>query len=150
LNKEAGPFTITLFGSPAPLRAVRTDLSVMVQRQSDKTNVLDAMAMVRLRKREGGNIVEVAAPATRKDAKNKLLYAAHLTIPTPGKWTVAVDVRAHGTEATAIGDVQVLPAEPPIRSRWAYFVLVPAMIVLFIINRWLRHKRRAFRLEERR
>src|SRR5436189_89842 len=66
LSKEAGPFTITLFGSPNPLRAGKADLSVLVQRQKDKSNVLDAGTMVRLRKREGGNIVEVAAPATRK------------------------------------------------------------------------------------
>jgi len=150
LSKDAGPFTITLFGSSDTLRAVKTDLSVMVQRQSDKSNVLDATAMVKLRKREGGNIVEVAAPATRKDATNKLLYAAHVTIPTPGRWTVAVDVRAHGSEATVTGDVQVLPAETPMKSRWAYVVLVPVMIVLFIINRWLRRKRRDFRLEARR
>lgn len=140
-HKQAGPFDVTLFSSPVPLRAGKADLSVMVQKASDNSNIQNANVTVHLRKATSDNVVEVVAPATHGKATNKLLYAAELTIPSPGAWQVNVEVNAAGTTATAAGQIEVLPPQAPAVSYWGYFALIPFAILLFVFNRWLRRRR---------
>ncbi len=83
-RKPAGPFVLTAFSSPAPLRVGRADLSIMVQKENDQSTVLDAVVSVRLKRSVGGTIVEIVAPATHARATNKLLYAANVTLPSAG------------------------------------------------------------------
>src|SRR5579884_1996756 len=47
-TRQAGPFLVTLFGAPEPVRAGPADLSVLVQRASDRTPVLDAQVRLKL------------------------------------------------------------------------------------------------------
>lgn len=142
-RKQAGPFMVTAFAEKLPVRAGAADLSVLVQRVSDESNVLDAQVNVRLRQSAGGKIEEVMAPASHSRATNKLLYAAHITIPSAGLWTLSVYVSGKNGSGTASGDLNASPPQSPAEANWPYFVLVPVMIVLFILNRWLRKKWRA-------
>jgi len=141
-HKKAGPFDITLFSSPTPLRAGVADLSVMVQKTADSASVQDASVNLHLKKSEPGNIVEVIAPATHAKATNKLLYAAHVHLPSAGTWNIDVEVSAAGKTATASGQLAVLPPQAPATAYWGYFALVPFVILLFIFNRWLKRRRR--------
>ncbi len=141
-HKQAGPFEVTLFGSPTPLRVGSADLSVMVQKTADSSSVSDAEVNVHLKRSEPGNIVEVIAPATHAKATNKLLYAAHVHLPAAGTWRVDVEVAAAGSTASASGQVTVQPPEPPAANYWGYFALVPFVILLFVFNRWLKRRRR--------
>ena len=43
-QKQAGPFFVTVFSAPVPLRVGAADLSVMVQKADDRSEVLDAMS----------------------------------------------------------------------------------------------------------
>jgi hypothetical protein len=140
-HKQAGPFDVTLFSSPVPLRAGRADLSVMVQKSVDHSTIPNATVTVHLRKSTADNVVEVVAPATHANATNKLLYAAGLTIPNPGQWLVNVEINAAGATATASGDIHVLPPQAPVATYWGYFALIPFAILLFLFNRWLRRRR---------
>lgn len=140
-HKQAGRFDITLVSSPTPLRTGRADLSVMVQKASDNSSVQNANVTVHLRKSATDNVVEVMAPATHAKATNKLLYAAELTIPSPGQWQVNVEVNAAGASATASGQIEVLTPQAPAATYWGYFALIPFAILLFIFNRWLRRRR---------
>ena len=140
-HKQAGPFEVTLFSSPTPLRAGRADLSVMVQKASDKSTIQNATVTIHLKKSTADNVVEVVAPATHAKATNKLLYAAELTLPSPGQWQVSVDLNALGTTVTASGQIEVLSPQAPAATYWGYFALIPFVILLFIFNRWLRRKR---------
>jgi hypothetical protein len=140
-HKEAGPFDVTLFSSPTPLRAGRADLSVMVQKTADRSSVQDAKVMLRLKKSERGNVEEVIAPATQANATNKLLYAANVNLPSAGTWRVEVEVSANGVAASASGELTVLPPQAPAATYWGYFALVPFVILLFVFNRWLKRTR---------
>lgn len=141
LRKQAGPFLVTLFSTPSPLRKGLADLSVMVQRVNDRSPVLDANVKVHLRKRGGDNIIEVFAPARHENASNKLLYAAKVNLIAPGEWLAEVEVIEGGATADVAGQVTVLPESPPLTTYWPYFALVPLAIALFVFNRWLRRRR---------
>ena len=141
LRKQAGPFEITLFSTPSPLRSGPVDLSVMVQRAGDRSPVLDANVKVHLRKRGGDNIIEVFAPARHENATNKLLYAAKVNLVSAGEWLAEIEVIEGGATADIAGQVTVLPESPPIVAYWPYFALVPLAIALFFFNRWLRRRR---------
>src|SRR5581483_5154088 len=93
-RKQAGPFLIAAFAQPTPVRVGTADISAMVQRVTDQQTILDASVNIHLRQSTEGRIVEVVAPATHANATNKLLYAAHVKIPSSGTWTVSVDVNA--------------------------------------------------------
>ncbi len=141
LTKEAGPYVLTLFGSPTPLRAGRVDLSVLVQTASDKANVLNAKVALHLAKTDAGSIVEFTIPATHDAATNKLLYAASLNVPSAGDWRVRVDVKASAGEASVGTAIPVLQSEPPILTYWPYFLAVPVIAILFGLNQWLKRRR---------
>jgi hypothetical protein len=141
LQKEAGPFLITLFSDPSEVRIGRVDLSVLCQKSGDKSTILDAKVFLHLTKPGGAEIVEFTLPASHEAATNKTLYAAHLDLPSPGKWKVKVDVRRGGDEASVSGDLNVLPKEPLLVSYWPFFVIVPLIALLFAINRRLRRGR---------
>jgi hypothetical protein len=139
-RKRADPFIVTAFGEPVPARVGLVDLSVMLQRANDHGTVLDASVMLRLKKSSTGTITEVVAPATHARATNKLLYAAHVTLPSAGKWQVSVEVKQGNATASVSGAMSVLPQEAPATTYWPYFVMVPLFVLLFILNRWLRRK----------
>jgi len=142
VQKQAGPFRITIFGPSADLRAGKTDISIMVQKSSDKSPVLDAKVNVRLRRTGPEGISEVYAPATHARATNKLLYAANVTIPSAGKWALSATVDAGQSNAEVASDLNVLEPEPAVEAYWPYFVTPLALVVLFLLNRRLKRNRR--------
>ncbi|HZQ52179.1 MAG TPA: hypothetical protein VFB14_08280 [Bryobacteraceae bacterium] len=146
LRNQAGSLRITVFGSPAPLRAAKNDISAMVQKTSDQSSVLNAKVSVHLTNASPEKVVAISAPATHDKATNKLLYAAELTVPSPGDWQLSVHVEANGETADVAGKVTVLAPRPPLMAYWPYFVLVPLIVFLFFVNRWLRGRRRFYRL----
>jgi len=147
LTKQAGPYLVTLFGSPSPLRAGRADLSVLVQNATDKTNVLDAKVAVHLTRRQTdtNSIVAVTLPATHEAATNKMLYAASLNVPSAGDWQVRADIKARAGEASVGAAIRVLPPEPPIVTYWPYFLVIPVVVFLFALNQRLKRARSAVR-----
>ncbi|MFL6450638.1 MAG: hypothetical protein ACJ746_23590 [Bryobacteraceae bacterium] len=141
LQKQAGPFLITVFSDPSEVRVGRVDLSVLCQKSNDKSTVLDAKVFLHLTKPGGAEIVEFTLPATHEAATNKTLYAAHLDLPSIGNWKVKVDVRRGADEASVSGDLNVLPKEPLLMTYWPFFVIVLLFALLFAINRRLRRGR---------
>ncbi len=140
-RKPAGPFIITVFSEPVPVRAGVADLSVLVENVSDQSTVLDADTKLHLSKAESGRIVELVAPATHARAINKLLYAASVTLPSAGTWKMTVDVKSKSGAGSASGEINVLPPEPPVLARWPLFIVVPVMILFFVLNQWLKSRR---------
>jgi hypothetical protein len=141
LQRQAGPFLITLFSDPSVVRVGRVDLSVLCQKSGDKSTILDAKVFLHLTKPGGAEIVEFTLPATHQAATNKTLYVSHLDLPTPGKWKVKVDASRGGDEASVTGDLNVLPKEPLLLTYWPFFLVVPLIALLFAINRRLRRSR---------
>lgn len=142
LRKPAGPWIVTVFSTPVPLRAGVADLSVMVQTAQDRKTVLDAGVKLHLTKSSATDVVEIIAPATRSQATNKLLYAARVTLPSAGKWRLEVDVKEKASVASVSGEIAVLPLQPPAMARWPYFAFVLLVVLLFAMNQWLKRSRR--------
>lgn len=117
------------------------DLSVLCQRSSDKTPVLDARILFHLRRPGGGEILSYTLPAQHSDATNKMLYAASTNIPSAGVWRLGVDIERENVLVSTFGTLKVLDKEPPLATFWPYLVMVPLIVVLFSVNRWLRRRR---------
>lgn len=142
LQKRSGPFILTLFSDPSPVRVGRVDLSVMCQKADDNSPVLDATVLLHLRRPGNSNeIVEFTLPAKHENASNKLLYAAAVNLPSPGTWRVIVDVKRKETEASLMGSLPVLAKQVAIVAYWPFFIIVPLAALLFAINRRLRRGR---------
>lgn len=145
LRKQAGPLAISVFSSPEPMRVGPADLSVMVQRAADKSEVLDANVKLHLTHAGPEGISEVFAPATHSNATNKLLYAARLSLPAAGVWRLTAIVDSKNGSAEVAGEVTVRPPQPPIFAYWPYFAVVPLVVILFAVNQWLKKKRQVNR-----
>ena len=136
-EKSAGPFVITAFTTPAPLRAGPVDLSLLVQNRKNRQPVLDCQAIVQLRK-EGATSIRSAA--THEAAQNKLLYAAQVNVPEPGLWELEVAIE-HGDDSINVaGEITVAPANPVLLVYWRSLALPPLFISLFAVNQWLKRR----------
>jgi hypothetical protein len=136
-EKSAGPFVVTVFTTPTPLRAGPVDISLMVQSRENHQPVLDCQAIVQLRKEGGTNI---RSAATHEAAQNKLLYAAQVNVPEPGLWELEVAIE-HGDDAINVaGEIAVAPANPVLLVYWRSLALPPLLISLFAVNQWLKRR----------
>jgi hypothetical protein len=134
-SQPTGPFVVTVFSSPTPLRAGPVDLSVLIQDQSGEA-VLDARVRLTLM-RQGEHPTWVEVAATREQATNKLLYAAPFVLPQEGTWQVDVAIDRNGSEAGAWFTVDAGPPLPPWRAYWFYFMLPVVGIGLYALHQWL-------------
>lgn len=134
LSETAGPFAVTVFTAPTPLRVGPVDVSVLVQGADGGAPVLDAAVQVALAAPSG----ERAAAATHAAATNQLLYAAVLDVPAPGRWTLAVHVAGRAGDAAVSCEVDVAPPLPPALAFWPYLALPGVAIALFALHQWLK------------
>ena len=137
LNQTAGPFEIALFTAPTPMRVGPVDVSVMVLTGADHSPVLDAEVEVTLRAADTRGI-ERTAIATHAAATNKLLYAASLDVPAPGRWTLTARVHATSGAAAVACEVEVVPPLAPLVTFWPYLILPGVIIGLFALHQWLK------------
>lgn len=135
-RRNAGPFWVSLFTTPAPLRPGRVDLSVLLESEANHQPLLDAAVRIVIRKDDRTINLE----ATRAQATNKLLYACQADIPSSGRWDVEVIVDRNGQRASATGTLSVLDPLPPLLMYWPYFAIVPVFILLFAVHQFLRHR----------
>ena len=141
VSQVAGPFTVSVFTSPTPLRVGPVDISVLVQDAANGDVLDDAAVTVTLRPRNG-TATPVSAAATRAQATNKLLYAALLPLPAAGAWEIEVAVTWRGASATLPFAVDADPPLPPWRAYWPYLTLPLAGIAVYALHQWLTLRRR--------
>lgn len=138
-EKSAGPFVITAFTTPAPLRAGPVDISLMIQSSENQQPVLDCRAFVQLRK-EGA--MSISSEATHEAAQNKLLYAAQVQVPESGLWELEVAIKHGGDSIKVAGEINVASSAPVLLVYWRSLALPPLFISLFALNQWLKRQRR--------
>ena len=171
LDGQAGPFLVTAFAAPAPLRAGPVDLSVLVRDAQSGQPVLDAEVRLVLRHGAGsagasepddqghaghvgheshsgmettpgfagGKLIE--AVATREEATNKLLRAARIELPAAGEWTLTVSVSRRSAEADISAALTAGAPLPAWISRWQVILLPLLVVLLFLANKGLAHRR---------
>ena len=137
LHQEVGPFVVTVFTAPGPLRAGPVDISVLVQDRASGQPVLDGEVFVRL-SREGE--ITLVERATREMAQNKLLYSAVMNLPEPGRWELEVTITQGKETASILGQVSAAAPSPFLLSYWRSLSLPPIMIAVFALNQWLRRR----------
>jgi cytochrome c oxidase assembly factor CtaG len=140
LTEQAGPFIITVFAEPTPLRAGPVEISVLVQDRNNQRPVLDAEVTVLLQQR-GADGPPMRIEATRQHATNKLMYATDGELPTPGQWQLRVMVHQGAVTADVAGLVMAEPSWPLLLSFWPWLTLPPLAIGLFGLHQWLSRRR---------
>jgi hypothetical protein len=138
--EKAGPFLITVFSDPTPLRVGPVDISVMVQEGDSGRPILEAEVTVRLQKYGAGGS-PILAQATRQNATNKLLYAALVDLPAPGLWELQVTAQY---QAQAANVMCMAPAAQPRfmpRSWRLYAALLSVTIGGVALHQWRRWQR---------
>ena len=139
LRMEAGALVITVFTSPAPRSAGPVDISLLVQNRNGLEPVLDANVSVLLR--ADASDAEIRLRPTREQARNKLLYAAPVTLAEPGKWQLAVTILRNGERTDATGTIDVAPAPEMAASYWSYIAFPPLVIMAFVVRERLIRRR---------
>ncbi len=138
-SRQAGPYLLTVFTSPSPIRVGIVDVSALVQRPGSNEAVLDAHVMVSAEpvghQGPGGNF-----SATHDQATNKLYYAANVDLPTEGRWRI--EVQLFGPDGDGSADFEVEATRESLLDR--PLLLVGLMVVPLIgILWWLTRSRRA-------
>ncbi len=138
MQQTSGPFLITVFTAPAPLRAGPAEISLMIQDSNNQQPVLNAEVILILSREEGMENIKVEA--RRAQAKNKLLYTALLNLPEAGRWKFEATVVSISEEARISGVMTVAPPRAFLLTYWWSLALPPICIGLFAINQWLKRR----------
>ena len=117
-----------MFTSPVPLRAGPADISVFVQNAATHEPVLTALVDVAVSNELGQRVTR---HATREDATNRLMYAALLTLPEPGEWSVDVTVTDGGVSESLSLTGAVGSARPPWTDHLPWVALPFVCLALF-------------------
>jgi hypothetical protein len=140
-----GPYLVSVFTSPTPLRTGEVDVSVLVQDQERET-VLDVPVRVEAVPLEA-DVAPLRHEATREQATNKLFKAAKFPVPREGSWEFRVHVG--GAEGGAISFRATL-SNPTLLDRpylLAALVLLPlALLGWLLLGREENGRRRQSRM----
>jgi hypothetical protein len=133
---DEGPYRITVFTSPTPLRAGPVDFSVLVQDVRTGRELHDAQVTIRVASEKQLLTGASGHAATAGAATNKLLSAATFELPRAGHWSAAVDVIGPQGRAETRFDFEAAEAFPPWRREWPWFSWPLLPVVLFGLRQW--------------
>jgi hypothetical protein len=139
-RQKAGPFTVSIFTAPEPLRVGPVDVSVLVQ-SSEGGVLTDAAVVDLLLESVTPPIERRRASATRDAASNKLAKAAVVDLPAAGQWTLTVSVGVNADAATVTCLLPVAPAASRTSLIWPWLLVPPVLIALFAAHQTLKHQR---------
>ncbi len=129
-NAAAGPYQLSVFTSPSPIRVGTVDVSVLVQR-AESTEVVDGVAVAVQVEPAGGQVGGGTYEATRERATNKLFYAADVSLPAEGRWRMRVAADGPDGSGSVAFEVEATrEAAPGSPLLMAGIVAAPALLVL--------------------
>jgi hypothetical protein len=140
ISQPAGPFVISIFTAPTPLRPGPAEISVLIQEKDGRRAVPDADVQVALRAADGPR-TERTGTATRGAVANKMIYGTRIDLPASGRWTLTASVRAGERSATVSSALEVAPALAPLVAFWGFVALPFVAIAVFALHQWLKHRR---------
>jgi hypothetical protein len=129
-RERIGPYLVSVFTSPTPLRTGEVDVSVLVQ-DSEAERVLDVPVMVEavpVDAEAGGIRLE----ATRQQATNKLFKAAKFDVQGEGLWELRVHVG--GAEGGSVS-FQAMLTDPTLLDR--PYLLAALVLIPLVLLGWL-------------
>ena len=141
LSERAGGYRVTVFTSPAPLRAGPVDVSVLVQDADTGEQAAGAAVTVRAAPR-GRPDEAVSRPATTEAATNKLFRSALFELPEAGWWEFETTVTGERGQAQVRFEAEAAD-RPPGWLAMAPWVGWPALVVVAFAAHQLLLRRRA-------
>ena len=131
---------MTVFVAPQTLQVGLIDTSVLVQDRETGRVILDPTVNLELQPSANTN-PRVSVRAIHSHAKNKLLQAAAIDVPSPGWWVVKVFVRRDQDEVVLVMKLLIMPPATRLAIIWPLLTLPPFVIGLFALHQTLRHSR---------
>ena len=137
---RVGPWLVSVFSSPTPLRTGEVDISVLVQDTADAV-VSDVPVTVEA---HPVHVTTTDAPpitetATREEATNKLFRAAKFRVAATGEWEFRIRVGGDaGGDAGGEVSFRAALTEPTLLDRpylLAALVLTPLLLVGWLLSR---------------
>ena len=134
--ERQGGYQVSVFTSPAQLRAGPVDISILLQDADSGEMISDAQVSIVLTAADDPSNV-IRAEATFADATNKLLRIAQVDLPTSGQWRGEVNCdTAHGPIRVSFA-VNAAPPLPRWLTAWPWFCWPGAAVLIFCAHRWL-------------
>ena len=141
LSKVSGPYRLTLFTSPTPLRAGPIDVSVIVCDAATGERLPDARVKIRLAP-AGQPEDATTRLATTDHATTKFFQMASFDLPRPGPWMVAADVDGPRGPARVATQLEIAPSLPRWIDRVGWIALPLLPIALFAAREYGRSRQR--------
>jgi hypothetical protein len=135
LKDASGPFLVTIFTAPDPLRAGPVDVNVLVQARTTGAALVDSTLTFEIQ--DGPDGLRSAKPGR---SKNGLVQSATLDL-RPGLWRLRVSVSEGGETGEVATDLHVVAAGPRLGTVWPLLSIPPAAIALFILHQTLARRR---------
>jgi hypothetical protein len=135
LHQRAGPFTVSLFTTPDPLRVGQADFSVAIEGARDQGLVEDAQVSFLLTLRDA-DAPPIVLHASHAAATSRFLQAANFRLPHAGVWRITVVVQRGNESGRCSGEFPVMPASL-IRNQATWDIAaVPLFALLFFVQQW--------------
>jgi hypothetical protein len=148
LSSVAGPYRVSAFTSPTPLRAGLVDVSVMVQDTVSGETMHDAVVSLTVTSSEEPPC-EIRAAATREAATNKLLRSTVFELPRAGPWRVEIAIDGPLGAARSSFDFVADEPLPPWNDLWPWIAFPAVPIALYTLAEIRRRRREAHASVER-
>jgi hypothetical protein len=141
---------LTVFASPAPLRAGPVDVSVLVQK--GEKPVLDADVDISWQAKSASTAdwlppcctMESGTekiPALRGHSNNRFLYSAIVPMKTAGPSELRVRVLETGREVVLSCDLDLRRPLPPLLAFWPWLAFPPVAVAGFVLHQRLSRQR---------
>jgi hypothetical protein len=152
-----GPFVVTIFTGSEPQQDSPVDVSVMVQERDSNEAILDATVKLTFTA-PARSLVEpkeqICGPsemagldtdperftvlATRRQALNKLLYAAPVNFNAIGLWQLQASIKRDDFSEKITCSIPVSPPPRKLVALFPYLISPPLLVALFALNQRLR------------
>jgi len=129
-NQPIGPYEVTVFTSPVPLRTGTVDVSVLLQ-HADTKQIVDGAEIVLWVEPATGDEPQ-QYPVTRDQATNKLYYAAEFSLDRPGEYLFRLEIRAPQAAGTVSFTATVEEARTGFWQSWWFWALVGVASVILL------------------
>lgn len=143
LNVPSGPYLLSIWSDPSPLRVNETHITVAVMDPETRTPIVAGVgATVQLQSLSDPAVIRTVV-ASPDNTANKLLYAATFDdLPEPGLWQIVVSVTGpNGPGEDVVFEIDVLPPSPFNGLRPAIIGLAGLLLGWVVWSWWKRQPR---------
>jgi hypothetical protein len=140
MHQNAGPFVVTLFSIPDDLVTGPADLSVGVEDTTTGEVVNDAVVTLTLTSLDTPSTNRIVTTVTDGPGSRGILKSAEVTLPSAGRWHIAIVVADGAKHGACSMDLIVGTAHNKTYEVWAAAICPLLFMLLFTVRE--RRKRR--------